>query len=330
MRDLAERDVLQRTTAARTSAAETAEVQCASHPAGHHCRAHRPPRPGAKKTFNAAAVIGSRFNPDLLTSLGIDPVLDALVKAELIDQVRVHPAGRVWLPSSADPHGGLRIAAEIRSCRVAPACGRRDRQSVTQQSFDENAALIAEHLEAAGELHAAYCWHMRAGTGRTNRDIAAARVSWERARQRRRRGCPTTSRIASRCGSRRAPCCVATPGESMPTSPARFEELRQLCAHAGDKAVAGHRHGRADDGAHAAMAVCARHRGWHPNNDTARVDRRPPTRTFGRWSVTAYHRSSMKPARWPTCCGGRKPLSIWPTVPPKATASSDHHWRWCW
>jgi len=31
-------------------------------------------------------------------------------------------------------------------------------------SIEENAALIAEHLEAAGDLYAAYSWHMRAAT----------------------------------------------------------------------------------------------------------------------------------------------------------------------
>ncbi len=41
--------------------------------------------------------------------------------------------------------------------------------------------MIAEHLEAAGDLHAAYGWHMRAATWATYRDIAAARLSWERA-----------------------------------------------------------------------------------------------------------------------------------------------------
>ena len=41
-------------------------------------------------------------------------------------------------------------------------------------SADENAALIAEHLEAAGDQHAAYAWHMRAGAWSTTRDIAAA------------------------------------------------------------------------------------------------------------------------------------------------------------
>jgi predicted ATPase len=49
------------------------------------------------------------------------------------------------------------------------------------ESADQNAALIAEHLEAAGDGHAAYGWHMRAAKWATNRDIAAARLSWERA-----------------------------------------------------------------------------------------------------------------------------------------------------
>ena len=32
-------------------------------------------------------------------------------------------------------------------------------------------------------MHAAYGWHMRAATWATNRDIAAARLSWERAQK---------------------------------------------------------------------------------------------------------------------------------------------------
>ena len=56
-------------------------------------------------------------------------------------------------------------------------------ESRNPESADQNAALIAEHLEAAGDLHAAYAWHMRAGAWSTHRDIAAARVSWERARR---------------------------------------------------------------------------------------------------------------------------------------------------
>ena len=67
---------------------------------------------------------------------------------------------------------------------IAPSCtGGWPPQSkpVSPATADENAALIAEHLEAAGEMHAAYGWHLRAGTWATNRDINAARLSWERA-----------------------------------------------------------------------------------------------------------------------------------------------------
>ena len=62
--------------------------------------------------------------------------------------------------------------------RLAAAIQEREPDAV-----EENAALIAEHLEAAGELHAAYGWHMRAGAWSANRDIGAARLSWERARR---------------------------------------------------------------------------------------------------------------------------------------------------
>ena len=82
------------------------------------------------------------------------------------------------------------------------------------ESADQNAALIAEHLEAAGDLHAAYGWHMRAATWATNRDIAAARLSWERARQI-ADACPPMTRTAPPCALPRAPCCAGSPGESM-------------------------------------------------------------------------------------------------------------------
>ncbi len=48
--------------------------------------------PDAKQTLNAAAVIGSRFTPELLAAVGNAPVLDALLKAALIDQVRFTPS----------------------------------------------------------------------------------------------------------------------------------------------------------------------------------------------------------------------------------------------
>ena len=46
----------------------------------------------AKRTLNAASVIGARFDAELLAALGIDAVFDELLGAELIDQVRFTPS----------------------------------------------------------------------------------------------------------------------------------------------------------------------------------------------------------------------------------------------
>ena len=136
--------------------------------------------PKAKRALSAAAVVGSRFGVDLLTDLGVEPAVADLLATQLIDQVSFtrqpayvfhHPLVRTVAYESqlesdrAELH--RRVAAVIESREPAAA--------------EENAALIAEHLEAAGDLHAAYGWHMRAATWATNRDITAARLSWGRA-----------------------------------------------------------------------------------------------------------------------------------------------------
>ena len=137
---------------------------------------------GAKRTVHAASVIGARFGAPLLTALGIEPVFDELVGAELIDQV-TYTSGDEY----AFHHPLIRAVAyesQLKSerarwhRRLAAAIQERD-----PQSADATAALIAEHLEAAGDPRAAYGWHMRAGAWSTHRDIAAARFSWQRARR---------------------------------------------------------------------------------------------------------------------------------------------------
>jgi hypothetical protein len=115
--------------------------------------------------------------------------------------------------------------------RVAAAIESRD-----PAAAEENAALIAEHLEAAGDLHAAFGWHMRAATWATNRDIAAARLSWERAR-RIADALPADdpNGAAMRIAPRTMLCGVAW-RVHVNVAGARFDELRQLCTAAGDKA----------------------------------------------------------------------------------------------
>jgi hypothetical protein len=115
--------------------------------------------------------------------------------------------------------------------RIAAAIESRD-----PAAADENAALIAEHLEAAGDLHAAYAWHMRAGSWSTNRDIAAAQLSWERARQvADELPCNDREYIAMRIAPRTLLCGSAW-RRFHPDMSARFEELQQLCIEADDKA----------------------------------------------------------------------------------------------
>ena len=83
----------------------------------------------AKRTLNAASVIGARFDAELLAALGIDAVFDELLNARADRSGAVHPTRRVRLPPPADPRGGLRIAAQIRSRPMAPAPGHRHRRA---------------------------------------------------------------------------------------------------------------------------------------------------------------------------------------------------------
>ena len=235
IRDLAERGVLQGTSGSYVCHTDVAEVSVpATLQAAIAARIDRLGT-GAKKTINAAAVIGLRFTATLLTGLGVDPVLDELVKAELIDQVRFTPraeyAFRHPLIRTVAYESQLKSDRALLHRRLAAAIGSRD-----PASADENAALIAEHLEAAGDLAAAFDWHMRAGAWAVNRDIAAARLSWERGR-RVADALPGDhpNRLAMRIAPRTLLCSSAW-RRFHDDIAARFEELRELCAQAGDKA----------------------------------------------------------------------------------------------
>ena len=125
--------------------------------------------------------------------------------------------------------------AQLKSDRAA--LHRRLASAIEQRGDDsvgENAALIAEHLEAAGDLRAAYAWHMRAGAWSSNRDIRAARISWERAR-RVADALPANDpeRTAMRIAPRTA-LCTSTWLAGLGVADTGFDELRGLCASAGD------------------------------------------------------------------------------------------------
>ena len=140
--------------------------------------------PDEKSTLNAAAVIGSSFDIDVLRTLlpGVDTDrLDNLVTTELIDQIQFLPVPRYRfrhpLVQSVCYESQLRSIRASSHKRLAASIQERNDEAV-----EKNAALIAQHLEAAGELVSAYSWYMRSAAWLYKRDVGAARNSWQQAR----------------------------------------------------------------------------------------------------------------------------------------------------
>jgi class 3 adenylate cyclase len=235
VRELAQRGVLAGERGGYVRQVDVAEVSVpATVQAAVEARIDRLTTP-AKRTLHAASVIGARFGAELLAALGIDAVVDEPLGAELIDQVRFTPSAEY-----AFRHPLIRAVAyesQLKSDRaelhrrVAAAIESRD-----PAAAEQNAALIAEHLEAAGDLHAAYGWHMRAATWATNRDIAAAYLSWQRA-VRIADALPADdfNQAAMHIAPRTMLCANAWRVHEH-VAGAQFDELRELCSAAGDKA----------------------------------------------------------------------------------------------
>lgn len=189
----------------------------------------------ARQTLYAASVIGARFESELLTALSIGAMFDELLSAELIDQVRFTADAEY-----AFRHPLIRAVAYESQLKSDRAQWHRRLATAIEasepDSAEENAAMIAEHLQAAGDLHAAYGWHMRAAAWATSRDISAAWRSWERAR-RIADALPDydPEQMSMRIAPRTMLCGNAWRLQ-IDVSGDRFEELRELCITTGDKA----------------------------------------------------------------------------------------------
>jgi adenylate cyclase len=234
VRDLAERGVLDGDRGGYRSATDIAEVTV---PATLHATlAARIDRLDvrAKRTLNAAAVIGSRFDSDLLSSVVDGPRVAPLIEADLMEQVAATPrteyAFRHPLIRAVAYESQLKSDRAALHRRLAAAIEKHDPGSV-----DENAALIAEHLDAAGDSLGAYAQHMRAGAWLMVRDIVAARRSWERARQ-------VADALASEFPDRtalrihpRTMLCYSTWRVGGSAEETGFEDLRELCTASGNR-----------------------------------------------------------------------------------------------
>lgn len=185
VRDLVDRGVL---VGSRGSYRREGEIdQTALPPTVHSVVAARIDRlpPHAKSVLNAAAVIGSNFDLDVMQALMPDADrtdLADLVSVELIDQIEFVPRDRYCFR-----HALIRKVAYESQLTATRASAHRRLASALQElrpvGVEENAALIGTHLEAAGDHADAYRWHMRAAEWLEKRDMVAARSSWQQARE---------------------------------------------------------------------------------------------------------------------------------------------------
>jgi adenylate cyclase len=234
VRELAERGMLRGRPGAYNSVKKIAEVSVpATLQATIAARIDRLDR-SAKHTLGAAAVIGTRFTLELMADLGVEPAVDDLLSGQLIDQ-----AGFAGHPEYVFHHPLIRAVAYESQLKADRAELHRRVAAAIQaraaESVDENAALIASHLEAADDLHAAFEWHMRAGNWSIHRDIIGAHMSWERARQvADLMPAGNADAMAMRIAPRTLICATKwRAGGSLENI--GFDELRELTTAAGDK-----------------------------------------------------------------------------------------------
>jgi adenylate cyclase len=237
VRDLAQRGVLDGDPGAYLCCDAAADITVpGTLQATIAARIDRLGRP-AKHFLYAAAVVGARFRAELvaplLDDIEVGEAIAELLQVELIDQVMFTPR-TVY----AFRHPMIRTVAYESQLKAGRAeLHRRLANAIEQQdpgAVDENAALIAENLEAAGDLRAAFDWHMRAGAWSSFRDIRAARTNWQRARQvADRLPADVPFRAAMQIAPRNLLCGTLwrTGGSIADTG---FDELRDLCTAADD------------------------------------------------------------------------------------------------
>jgi adenylate cyclase len=238
VRDLAQRGVLDGDRGAYLCRDDAADISVpGTLQATIAARIDRLGRP-AKQFLYAAAVIGARFRVEwvaaLLDDIETGEAIAELLQVELIDQVMFTPRAEY-----AFRHPLIRAVAYESQLKAGRAeLHRRLAVAIEQQdpgAADEHAALIAENLEAAGDLRAAFDWHMRAGGWSAFRDIRAARTNWQRARQvADQLPADAPDRASLQIAPRNLLCGTLwrTGGSIADTG---FDELRDLCTRANDK-----------------------------------------------------------------------------------------------
>jgi class 3 adenylate cyclase len=234
VRDLVERGVLEGSPGAYVCVEEVRDVHVpASVQAIVGARIDRLAA-SAKRTLNAAAVVGTRFDRQLLESLLESPDLVPLIEAELIEQIEFTPQSRYAfchpLIQAVAYESQLKSGRSELHRRVAAVMQRTHGRYTGQE-----AAVVATQYAAAGDLRDAFEWHMQAATWYGARDIRAARQSWQLALQvADELPADEPDRLAMRIAPR-ALLCGSTFQVGGTPADTGFDELRDLTGAAGDK-----------------------------------------------------------------------------------------------
>ncbi|HSS23729.1 MAG TPA: adenylate/guanylate cyclase domain-containing protein, partial [Mycobacterium sp.] len=188
----------------------------------------------AKRTLNAAAVIGAQFDTELLESLLDSIDVAPLIEAQLVEQVGFAPHA-----TYAFCHPLIQQVAYESQLKAGRSELHRRVAAVMQRTHGgftgQEAAIVATQYTAAGDLRDAYDWHMQAATWYGARDIPAARKSWQQAvRVADRLPDDDPDRLAMRIAPR-ALLCGSTFQVGGTPADTGFDELRELTAAAGDK-----------------------------------------------------------------------------------------------
>ena len=246
VRELAQRGVLARRARRLCMSTRMPPTSRAGHGAGGHRRAHRPADRPSQADAERGGGDRSPLRGGAARRAGYRCGARRATRRRADRSGAVHPERRIRVPPPADPRGGLRIAAEIRSRRVAPAPGRGHPRARARLGGRERRADRRTPRSRRRTARPPTTGTCAPATWAANRDLAAARVSWERAR-RIADALPADDpdQLAMRIAPRTMLCATDWHAQRRPGKPGPFRGAAGVVRRGRRQGLAGHRHERA-------------------------------------------------------------------------------------
>ena len=252
----------------------------------------------AKRTLSAASVIGSRFNPDLLTGLGIEPALNELTKAELIDQV-------VFAP---------RVEYAFRHPRIRTVAYESQLKSDRAELHRRLAISVQRSTGTCAQAHGS-----PTATSPERGRVGSARDTSPT-------DCPKPTWTVPRCGSLPGRCSAPAPGLPAAAWPTPALRTAGTCRRHRRQGIAGYGDDRVGVDADCSRPLPRSIAPGFRTHQSARVDRRPDADAGaalrGGRGQAADRRACRSPAVGTT---HDRPGRL--ATHPRETSSSVHRWR---